>query len=125
MHEDDTFAIIASERELAAAHLTLDLAALDRLFHRDYAIVQPDGTTETRAEVLASFAAGERHWDPAEVDQLHVRRYGDDAVVIGRWRATGHNRQIPFDYAARFLSLWINEAGRWQNVAYHSTEIPF
>lgn len=124
-HADDRQAIIAAERELAAAHLTLDLAVLDRLFHRDYVIVQPDGTTETKVEALASFAAGERHWDAAEVDQLDVRRYGDTAVVIGRWRACGHNRQLPFDYAARFLSIWINEDGRWQNVAYQSTEIPF
>lgn len=122
---DDREAIVAAERELAAAHLTLDLAALDRLFHRDYVIVQPDGTTETKAAVLASFAAGERHWDMAAVDQLDVRRYGDAAVVIGRWRATGRNRQVPFDYAARFLSLWVNEDGQWQNVAYQSTEIPF
>ncbi len=28
-----------------------------------------------------------------------------------------------FDYAARFLSIWIKEGGRWQNVAYHSTDI--
>lgn len=121
----DNRAIIAAERDLAAAHVTLNLAALDRLFHRDYVIVQPNGTTETKAEVLASFAAGERHWDTAEVDQPDVRRYGDAAVVVGRWRATGRNRQVSFNYAARFLSFWVNEDGRWQNVAYQSTEIPF
>ncbi|MDQ3693343.1 MAG: nuclear transport factor 2 family protein [Chloroflexota bacterium] len=118
-------AVADAERELAAAHLTLDLAVLDRLFHHDYVIVQSDGGTETKAEILASFQTGERRWDLAEVDQLDIRDYGAAAVVIGRWRATGHNRQTPFDYAARFLSLWVKDDSRWQNVAYQSTEIPF
>ncbi|MBA2521296.1 MAG: nuclear transport factor 2 family protein [Chloroflexia bacterium] len=121
----ETRAVADAERALAAAHLTLDLAVLDRLFHHDYVIVQPDGGTETKADVLTSFQTGERQWNLAEVDQLDIRVYGAAAVVIGRWRATGHNRQTPFDYAARFLSLWVNDDGRWQNVAYQSTEIPF
>ena len=122
---DNHQTVADAERALAAAHLTLDLAVLDRLFHPGYDIVQPDGGTETKAEVLASLQTGERHWDLVEVDQLDVRVHGAAAVVIGRWRARGHNRQLPFNYAARFLSLWVNDDGRWQNVAYQSTEIPF
>lgn len=43
-------AIIAAEEALAAAHLTLDRATLDRLLHPDYIIVQPSGEIENKAQ---------------------------------------------------------------------------
>lgn len=124
LHDASRSAVIAAERELAAAHPTLDRAVLDRLLHRDYVIIQPDGSIETKAEIIESFATGDRRWDMAAVDQLDLRLYAGAAVVVGRWRAAGRNGDVRFDYAARFLSLWMNEDGRWQNVAYQSTEIP-
>jgi ketosteroid isomerase-like protein len=114
-------AIAEAERELAAAHLSLDLDTIERLLHPDYVIVQPGGRIESKAEVLASYRVGGRHWDTAEVDQLDVRLHGDTAIVTGRWRASGENNGEPFDYAARFLSVWVKESGRWRNIAYMAT----
>ena len=116
--------VIAAEERLAAAHLTMDIAAFDELFHPDYVILQPGGDVETKADVLASYASGSRHWEIAEVDQMDVRLYGDSAVVIGRWRGKGTNGDVHFDYTARFSSVWLrNSAGQWQNVFSQSTEI--
>jgi ketosteroid isomerase-like protein len=117
--------IAANEQAIAAAHLTLDLAVIERLYHPDFVIAQPDGTTESKAEVLASYRLGERQWDFAQVDQLDVRVSGDTGVAVGRWRARGKNRGRHFDYAARFLSVWTLTADGWQNLAYQSVEIPF
>ena len=85
--------------------------------------MQPDGTTETKAEVLASYASGQREWSFAEVDQLSVRISGDTGIVVGRWRARGANRGQAFDYAARFLSVWVRIADGWRNLAYQPVEI--
>jgi ketosteroid isomerase-like protein len=115
--------IKAAERQLAAAHLTLDLDTIDRLLHPDYLILQPDGRFETKADVLASYRSGDRHWDTADVDQLDVRLYGSAAIVTGRWQATGVNSGQPFAYAAHFISTWLYEDSRWQNIAYQSSEI--
>jgi ketosteroid isomerase-like protein len=120
----DAEVIAAAERAIAAAHLTLDTAALESLYHPDFVIAQPDGSTETRAEVLASYRSGERRWDFAEVDQLEIRVAGDTGIAIGRWRAQGTNRGQPFDYAARFLSVWVRTDAQWRNLAYQSVEIP-
>ena len=116
-------AIIAAEEALAAAHLTLDRATLDRLLHPDYVIVQPGGTIEDKAQTLASFATGDRHWEIAECDDMRVRIHGDTAIVTGRWRGQGRNGAVQFDYQARFLSTWVWEAGAWRNIAYMATEI--
>ena len=104
--------IIAAEQALAAAHLTLDIATIDRLLHPDYVIVQPGGIIEDKAQTLASFAGGDRHWDVAESDEMTVRLRGQ-----------GRNGDVQFDYQARFLSTWIREAGEWRNIAYMATEI--
>jgi ketosteroid isomerase-like protein len=59
----------------------------------------------------------------ALIDQLDIRLYGDTAIAVGRWRASGQHGTERFDYAARFLSIWIKQAGFWQNIGYQSTEI--
>ena len=122
-NRDDHDSVVEAEKRLARAHLSLDLDIISILLHSDYVIMQPDGTMETRADVLASYQSGDRHWDSAQVDELQVRIYGETAVTTGRWRASGQNAGRPFDYAARFLSVWVKEDGRWQNVTYQSVEI--
>lgn len=121
---DDLLAVAQAERALAEAHLSPDLARFDQLLHKDYVIIQPGGGIENKVEMLASFRNGARHWDKASVDQLDIRLHDGTAVVTGRWSASGRNGAASFDYQARFLSVWIREDGRWQNVAYQSTEIP-
>ena len=120
---DDFEAVAQAERQLAAAHIRLDMKTLEQLLHPDYVIVQPGGKVETKAEVLASYNSGRRQWDTAQVDQFDIRLYDKTAIVIGRWRASGQNGAEHFDYAARFLSIWIKQEGRWQNISYQATEI--
>ena len=116
-------AVIAAERELADAHLRLDLDLFDRLLHPDYVIVQPGGHVEDKAATLASLRSGDRRWEVARSDAFDVRVYGNTAVVVGRWRGKGVNAGTPFDYTARFLSVWVKEGKRWRNVAAQSTTI--
>ncbi len=115
--------ITLAENQLDEAHLNLDMKTIERLLHPDYVIIQPGGVVETKAEVLNSYQTGNRHWDTAQVDELDIRLYDDTAVVVGRWQASGQNEAVQFDYSARFLSIWVRSAGRWQNIAYHSAEI--
>ena len=116
-------AVIEAEGRLAAASLDLDLAVFEALLHPDYVIVQPGGLVEDKAQTMASLASDTRHWQVARSDEMDVRIYGNTAVVIGRWTGKGQNRDEPFDYQARFLSVWIRENGQWRNVAFQSTLI--
>ena len=120
----DIAAVIRAEERLAQAHMDMDLATIADLLHPDYVILQPDGRTETRQAVLDSYRSGDRHWDLAQVDEMAVRLIGETAVVTGRWRAAGQNGAKAFDYAARFLSVWVRGNEGWRNAAYQSVEIP-
>ena len=121
--EIDIEAIAQAEYQLAQAHLQLDLPTIDRLLHPDYLIIQPGGKIESKMAVLDSYKTGSRHWQTAASDQLDIRLYGKTAIVVGRWRASGQNGTEQFDYTARFLSVWLKEDGRWQNITYQSTEL--
>jgi ketosteroid isomerase-like protein len=114
--------IAASEHAIAAAHLGLDSSVIERLYHPKFVNVAPDGTRDGKAEMLASWRAGDRHWDVAEVSALDVRVTGGTGIVTGRWRSRGTNAGTRFDYAARFMSVWVREDGAWRNLAYHAVE---
>jgi hypothetical protein len=113
--------VLNNEMELAEAHLKLDLEAFERLLHPDYIVIQPGGAVEGKEETMASLRAGRRFWEIARSDDMVVRQYENLAVVIGRWWGKGVNNGERFDYSARFLSVWIKEAGVWRNVAAQST----
>lgn len=123
MKSNDEELIQNSERALAKAHITMDLAIIDELLHKDYTIVQPGGKIETKQDVLDSYKTGHRHWDEAGVDELVVKVYGEMARVVGLWRAVGINNGESFDYRARFISIWIKEQGEWKNIFYSSTNL--
>ena len=85
--------------------------------------VTDEGKVVRKAEVIASFESSARHWDEAQSDELQVRVYGEAAVVTGRWQARGVNAGQVFDYAARYVSMWVWRDSRWQMVSDQSTEI--
>ncbi len=119
----DRTSVVQSEEAWLHAHLALDVAALDRLMADEYLQVDSRGRLIGKQALLSSMASGNRHWESAAVDELIVRLYGETAVVVGRWRARGVNTGVPFDYAARYVGVWVWRDKRWQMVSDQSTEI--
>jgi ketosteroid isomerase-like protein len=115
--------VLVAEREWLLANLRLDIPALERLMDSDYFQIDAGGAALDKEQTLASFRSGERHWDEAHSDEHHVRVYGNTAVVVGRWRARGENATRPFDYQARYVSVWVLRAGGWRMVSDQSTPI--
>lgn len=115
--------VLEAERRWVEAHRRLDVAALDRLMAEGYKHIRADGTVVGKEEDLASYQTGDRYWEFAESDEYDVQLYGRMAVLIGRWRARGVNAGQRFDYAARFISVYVKRDGRWQMVAAQSTPL--
>lgn len=129
---DLTVEVLAVEHRWTAAHRAGDFATLADLMAEDYLRIESDGSIADRAATLAAYQPEHRHWDHAAGDEYEIRIYGDitgdratvlTAVVAGRWTARGINHGVPFDYAARFLSVYVRREGRWQMVAEQSTPI--
>ena len=121
---DPIHAVLQAERDWLQAHLKADSSRLAQLAADEYQQVSSDGTLISKNELLASFASGTRHWVAAESDEHSVRFYGSVALVVGRWRAKGVNARHPFDYAARYVAVWVHRNGHWQLASDQSTTIP-
>ena len=115
--------VLRAEREWLLAHLRLDVRALDRLMAPEYSRIDGRGRIVSKEQVLESFRSGGRGWEEAHSDEHDVRTYGDTAVVIGRWQARGVNAGQPFDYAARYVSVWVKFDGEWRMVSDRFTPI--
>lgn len=116
-------AVLAAERAWTDAYRRLDLAVIEQLMGDDYVQIRDDGALIDKRAALESLHSETRHWQFAASDAHDVRIYGDAAVVIGRWRAKGVNNGQPFDYAARFLSVYVKRENGWQIVTDQSTTI--
>lgn len=115
--------ILATEQAWVQAHLDLDLDTMDKIMAAEYISVGADGESVDKQQTLDSYSSGMRNWDVAVGDDYSVRVYDQTAVVIGRWRGVGTNHGRPFDYTARFISVYTYRDERWQMVSAQSTTI--
>lgn len=117
-------AVIAAERAWVEAIRHKDLAAMAVIMADDYIAIDDRGARVDKATDLADFARRDRFWEFAESDEYDVRLYGDCAVLVGRWRGRGVNAGTHFDYAARFVAVYVWRDARWQMVSSQSTPLP-
>ena len=122
LHRDEAD-VLAAERAWTDAFRRGDVDAIAAMMAEEYMQIADDGRTVGREEVLRSLRENGRAWDFADSDEHDVRVYGDAAVVIGRWTARGVNNGEPFDYQARFVSVYVLREGRWLVATDQSTPI--
>lgn len=117
--------LINLENGWAAAQVQgrLDLAFLEGILADDFVQTNWDGTSITKAQILAGLKSKEDVVTYSVGDDYKVRVYGDAAVVTGRWtgKQTSKGKDASGQY--RWTDTWIKKAGRWQCVASHSSKI--
>jgi uncharacterized protein (TIGR02246 family) len=115
--------VLQVEAAWVQALRTLDLEAMDHILADDYTQITASGEVIDKREFLASFEGEHRHWDRAESTDHDIRVYGNTAVMVAMWRASGVNHGERFDYKARFLAVYVKRDGRWQLTADQSTPL--
>jgi ketosteroid isomerase-like protein len=115
--------VMDSEERWAKAHLETDVKTIGELMHPDYTIIKPDGSVWNKETALSSYILEKREWSKAGSRDHIVNIYGETALVIGIWEAKGDNNGEPFDYKARYTSLWVKENGKVLIVSDQSTDI--
>jgi ketosteroid isomerase-like protein len=120
---DDEGRILALETAWNHAEEKKDAAALDQLLATSLVYIDYDGSIMNKAEFLENIKAEPLH--PAQIinDEMHVRVYGDAAVVTGIYREKGTNKGKPYQRRGRFTDTWVKQNGGWQCVASQSTLI--
>jgi ketosteroid isomerase-like protein len=119
----DVRELTALSKGLHSALMRGDVAYLNRVLAPDHVNVHDHGVVKTKAEFLADVRAGKTHVTSATVDDVHVRVYGNTAVVlyrlVGKARVAGREREGTW----RTLRVFVRRNGRWQCVASQYTMV--
>lgn len=110
----------AIEAQLAATWQNRDCAGWSALLADDWSVTHIDGQVFNKVQALEMCRSGPSV--TSSIDELHIRSYGDTAIVTGRNRATagGSSRQT---VTLRFTDVLVRRDGRWLVVASHATRL--
>jgi ketosteroid isomerase-like protein len=120
----------ATEKELLAiengwndAIIKVDVAALEKLYAKEYVFIDTSGTKVTRAQVLGSVKSGEYVLKAAKLEDMTVHVYGNFATVTGINNETATDKGADASGAKRFTDVFVKRDGRWQCVATQATRV--
>ena len=111
------------ERDGLAALLKKDIAAFGRIFADDAVVITPDGSPQTKAQLLADVKSGDLVVESSEISDMKVRAYGDTAVVTYVTTDKGKFKGQDISGRYRWTDVFVRRAGTWQIVAGHGTPI--
>lgn len=104
------------------AHERGDGDALESLWADDLEIAVPHMPMLTRAEAAKFAHSGRMKFERYRTSGLHVRVYGDAAVVTGRLQRlrSMNGKESSDDW--RFTKVYVRQAQKWRVVAFHASE---
>lgn len=119
--------IIALEQLWNQAYKAGDTKALDSILDKSIVLVNDDGSTQTKAEFLASVKEGSV--EPSSQQQqvapesLTVHVFGNAAIATGVMRVKGTENGKPYTRRERFVDTWVHKGETWVCVGTDATPV--
>ena len=116
--------VLAVEKARIAAVLARDVKTLERICADDLTYIHASGRVDTKASYIDAIRSDDLHYIAWEPKELHVRAFGDTAVVNGEYHVRVINRRMqpdPLDMNVFILTVYVKRDGRWQQVAWQTT----
>jgi ketosteroid isomerase-like protein len=117
-------ALMKIERDAAAALLKKDVASFGRVFADDASLTSPDGTVQTKAQLLADVKSGDLVLESTDISDMKVHAYGESAVVTYATTDKGKYKGQDISGRYRWTDVFVRRGGTWQIVASQGTPIP-
>jgi hypothetical protein len=119
---EDAVAVVEQRR--IDALLTADINTLDEMIDAQCTHRESNGTSRTKAAFLEDVAKRAFSFDLFEIEEHHIRIFGETAVVAGTYHNIVRIRGNPNPVKhARHLRVYVNYGGSWKLVAHQATEI--
>ena len=115
--------LIKMERDALAALLKKDVTSFGRIFADDAVLTSPDGTTQTKSQLLADVKSGDLVIESSEISDLKVRAYGEAAVVTYVTNDKGKYKGQDITGRYRWTDVFVRSGGTWRIVASQGTPI--
>lgn len=103
------------------AQVNRDSAALDALVSDRFIDTEWDGDVSNKMKFLADIRDPLFKPVSVNIQDMKVNFFGDTAVITGIYHAKGSYQGKPYDHVGRFTDTWIQENGKWQCVASHTS----
>lgn len=115
--------IEALEQQWRQAIVTNNVSEMDRLLADDYIGITSNGTIETKAQALAQRRAGTMQITKLDLSDIHVRVYGDTAVVTSVADLVGTNGASDISGKYRYTRVYNRRLGHWKIVSFEASRI--
>ena len=121
--DDAVQAVQKLERAWLDAYEQLDEKAMDAIVADDFTITFPNGSMQTKAQIMASLKRPRPSGRPTmkfHTEEVQARAYGDTVILSGRV-VTEYQRdgQTTSKEEQRYTDTYVKLKGRWQVVASH------
>lgn len=90
-----------------------DVGALDRIYSEDFTYTNPDGVLRSKPDQIAFVRAGKLGLTAGHSDDVHVRVYGDFAIITGRFNGVLRGAVGQVEFRERYTTTWLRRADRW------------
>jgi len=108
------------ERSLFEAYQRRDVDGLSRILDDDYVFIAPNGQVRTK-ETVRNFSWPQ--YERLDVDNIHVRLYGETAVLTAQVTILGQSPLDGITGMYRNTRVYVRQRGRWRAVSGHSTKV--
>ena len=110
--------------EYAEALTKRDLTTLDQIWTDDYVFINPRGELVTKSQRLSNLKAGATEFQAVRPKSERMEVHGNVALDVGTVTLEGTKyggKESSGDY--RYMTVWVNNGGRWQMIANQITRI--
>jgi ketosteroid isomerase-like protein len=113
--------LLVLERLWNEAQVSRDSSALDALVSDRFVNTEWDGEISDKTKFLADIRDPLFKPTSVNIQDLKVNFFGNTAVVAGIYHTKGTYQGKPYDHLGRFTDTWIQDNGKWQCVASHTS----
>jgi ketosteroid isomerase-like protein len=103
------------------AQVNRDSSALDALVSSRFVNTEWDGELTNKQKFLAEIKDPSFKPTVLNIHDVKMNFFGDTAVVTGVYRTQGRYQGKPYDHVGRFTDTWVQDLGKWQCVASHTS----
>jgi hypothetical protein len=123
LRADDVEELRRLDKELSVATWTGDALWFEKNLGDDYMLITPNGTTRTKRDVVSELATPGMKMDPFDTIEVHIRTYGDSAVVNGRMLQRFTLGRVRYANDLRYTDMYVKKKGRWLLVSGHASNV--
>jgi ketosteroid isomerase-like protein len=116
--------VLKVNAECNDAELRADIPAMDKCETDDFTHTHANGQVEHKAGYLKGVESGAHKFLALDLSDVHVRSYGDTAIVDEHMHLRANNGGHIADVQNLVMTVWTKQDGQWREAAWIAVPMP-